>query len=35
VVDNIEYTIRHAEPTTWVAVFGVVLVIWFLFSRTR
>ena len=35
VVDNIEYTVRHAEPITWVGVFGVVLVVWFLFFRTR
>jgi hypothetical protein len=32
-LDTVEYTIRGAEPTTWIAVTGGLLVVWFLFFR--
>jgi hypothetical protein len=35
VLEKIEYTVRHAEPTTWIGVAGVVFVVWLLFFRTR
>jgi hypothetical protein len=33
--DNIEYSIRDGNPTTWAAIFCGVVVIWFFFLRTR
>ncbi len=32
-VDNVQYTIRDAEPSTWIAVSFGLLVLWFLFLR--
>jgi hypothetical protein len=33
VLDNIQYTIRDAEPTTWIYVCVGLLVLWFVFLR--
>ena len=33
VVDNIEYTLRGWEPSTWVLVSVGLLALWFLFLR--
>jgi hypothetical protein len=32
-LDNVGYTIRDAEPTTWIAVSVGLLAVWFLFLR--
>lgn len=32
-LDRVDYSVRHATPSTWVAIFGVMLVVWFVFSR--
>jgi hypothetical protein len=32
-LDTVEYTIREAEPSTWILVSLGLLVLWFLFLR--
>lgn len=32
-IDRLDYSARNATPGTWVAIFGVMLVVWFVFSR--
>jgi len=34
-LDTVEYTVRDAQPTTWIVVGFGVLVVWFLFFRQR
>jgi hypothetical protein len=33
VLDNIDYTIRGAQPSTWIMVSAALLAVWFLFFR--
>jgi hypothetical protein len=33
VLDNIQYTVRGAEPSTWILVSVGLLAVWFLFFR--
>lgn len=33
IVDNLGYTIRDAQPSTWILVSVGVLAVWFLFFR--
>ena len=34
-IDRVDYAVRDATPATWVTVFAVVLVAWFVFFRVR
>ena len=34
-IDRVEYAVRDTTPGTWLAVFAVVLVVWFVFFRSR
>ena len=34
-IDRVDYAVRDTTPSTWVAVFAVVLVVWFVFFRAR
>lgn len=34
-LEDVEYTIRDAGPTAWVAMFFGVFVLWFVFLRRR
>jgi hypothetical protein len=34
-IDRVDYAVRDTTPSTWVAVFAVVLVVWFVFFRSR
>jgi len=31
----VEYSVGHATPSTWVAVFAGFLIVWFVFFRSR
>jgi hypothetical protein len=33
ILDGLEYTIRGAEPSTWILVSVAVFAVWFLFFR--
>jgi hypothetical protein len=33
--DRVDYAVRDATPATWVAVFAAVMVVWFVFFRSR
>lgn len=33
IVDSVQYTIRHADTTTWIYVGLGLLVLWFVFLR--
>ena len=34
-LDRMDYSVRHATPSTWVALFAGFLVVWFVFFRSR
>jgi hypothetical protein len=35
IFDRVDYAVRDMTPATWVTVFAVVLVVWFVFFRSR
>ena len=35
ILDRMEYSVSHATPSTWVAMFVGFLVVWFVFFRSR
>ena len=34
-IDRVDYAVRDATPTTWGVVFAGVVVVWFVFFRSR